>query len=284
WIAYWSYAVTKTTWQRPPTWRATSTPVISGIWMSRNMKSGTRSSRASRAEAPSPTEAITSSSGQSFASLPCSCARRMSSSSATMAVGMPAILRRGGRRPGRRRRRRRPGLALLVADEPPDREPQQDEGREHGHHRDDDHDGDEDREAHEEEPEPVHHGEDDGEREDHDREAGRDARRADERARGAAHRLVAELHGQEPHGHAHGAQPREDRRDHHEHHEGEGQALAPHALGAAHGGERARGRALRGRRWRGRLRAEAGGRRRRGAPAVARHLDRREHALRLVGF
>ena len=64
-------------------------PVISGIWMSRNMKSGARSSRASRAAAPSSTEAMISSSGQSFASLASSWARRIGSSSARSRSGFP---------------------------------------------------------------------------------------------------------------------------------------------------------------------------------------------------
>ncbi len=52
------------------------------------MKSGARSSSASSAAAPSSTEAMISSSGQSLRSFPSSWVRRIGSSSATMAVGM----------------------------------------------------------------------------------------------------------------------------------------------------------------------------------------------------
>ena len=44
WTAYSSKAVTKTTWHRPLTWRATSIPDSPGIWMSRKRMSGACSS------------------------------------------------------------------------------------------------------------------------------------------------------------------------------------------------------------------------------------------------
>src|SRR5258708_34953124 len=155
-----------TTWLRPATWRATSTPVISGIWMSRNMKSGARSSSASSAAAPSSTEAMMSSSGQSFFNFPSSCARRMPSSSATIAVGMDRLCLRAAVR----------GFVLApgAAHQPPDAEPDQDEGRDHRKERDQYHQRDEDGQADEEEPQPVDHGEHDGERQHHHRDRRRD--------------------------------------------------------------------------------------------------------------
>src|SRR4051812_31225456 len=82
--------------------------------MSRNMKSGVRSSSASSAAAPSSTLAMTSSSGHIFASLALSCASRIGSSSARMAVGIGRFYR------GRARAR--------AADEPGDPEREQDHG------------------------------------------------------------------------------------------------------------------------------------------------------------
>src|ERR1700694_5751525 len=199
-MAYWSYAVTKTTWLRPATWRATSPPVISGIWRSRNMKPGARSSSASSAAAPSSTEAMITSSGQSFLSLPSSWVRRIGSSFAAVPGGAARLCR------GVFFRVR---LAAAAPHEPPDAEPDEDEGREHREERHQDDEWDEDREPDEEESQPVHHRE-------HDREGEhqyREGRGADEGAGRASDRFGADLDRKDAGGHADHPEPGKHRGD-----------------------------------------------------------------------
>src|SRR5690349_17564352 len=90
-MAYWLYAVTKTTCvcgEASAAAAATSSPVMPGMRMSRNATSGRWTSIASRADAPSSHSATISSSGQARRTWETSSARSSAWSSATMALGM----------------------------------------------------------------------------------------------------------------------------------------------------------------------------------------------------
>jgi hypothetical protein len=82
-----SYEVMKTMWQPAPMRRATSSPDSSGIWMSRNTRSGACSSIACSAATPSVARATICSCGHSVCSRSASSSASSGSSSASTAVG-----------------------------------------------------------------------------------------------------------------------------------------------------------------------------------------------------
>src|SRR6188474_657340 len=98
-MAYWLYAVTKTTWvcgEASAAAAATSSPVMPGMRMSRKATSGRCTSMASSAVAPSSHSAAISSSGHARRSCDTSSARSRASSSAMTALGMDRNDDRGG--------------------------------------------------------------------------------------------------------------------------------------------------------------------------------------------